>query len=76
MKGVKKNNKQEEKFYEHKPVRDFKASISKDGKYWVFKDITTHFVPRKYLSTIESDFVIGGSQIADVKNFNKTSKDQ
>lgn len=76
MNKAKKKINQEEKHYEHKPVRDFKASISKDGKYWVFKDITTHFVPRKYLSTIESDFVIGGSQVADVKNINKHSKDQ
>ncbi len=44
-------------FYEHRPIRDFKASVSKDGKFWVFKDITTHIVPRSYLSKIEVDFI-------------------
>ena len=64
----KKNNiNKENGYYEHKPIREFKAKISKDGKFWLFKDITTHVVPRNYLSKIESEFVIeqsksGGSQ--------------
>ena len=71
---MKNQKKKEINYYEHKPKRDFKASISQDGKFWVFKDITTHFVPRKYLSTIESDFVIGNSTEGNVKNFNNSGK--
>ncbi len=53
----KKQNEQKKGrgFYEHKPNREFKASISKDGKYWVFKDITIHVVPRSYISKVELD---------------------
>ena len=53
-----KNENQERKFYDHKPIKEFKAKISKDGKYWLFKEITTHVVPRNYISKIESQFVI------------------
>jgi len=59
---MKETKNKEKSYYEHKPVREFKATISKDGKFWLLKDITTHFVPRKYLSTIESDFVIEKSK--------------
>lgn len=40
--------------YEHKPKREFKASLSKDGKFWIFKDITTHIVPKEYLNKVQS----------------------
>lgn len=55
---MKANGKQEsenerEEFYEHKPKRELKASLSKDGKYWIFKDVTTHIVSREYLEKIE-----------------------
>ena len=51
-----KDQKKEKSFYEHKPKREFKASLSKDGKYWIFKDITTNIIPRGYISKIELDF--------------------
>ncbi len=45
-----KNAQERQKgFYEHRPRREFKASLSKDGRYWIFKDITTHIVPKEYL---------------------------
>ena len=47
-------NKDGRNKYEHKPIREFKASLSKDRKFWVFKDITTHIVPCSYLSKIEN----------------------
>lgn len=48
------NKNKENQYYEHKPIREFKATLSKDGKFWLFKDITTHVVPRSYISKIES----------------------
>ena len=53
----KKNGANDEKrgFYEHRPRREFKASVSKDGKYWIFKDITTHIVPKQYLDKVQVD---------------------
>ena len=56
MKKEKRQNEpgtKKEEFYEHKPNREFKATLSKDGKYWIFKDITTHIVSREYLETVE-----------------------
>lgn len=50
------NQVEREEFYEHKPKRELKASLSKDGKYWILKDITTHIVSREYLSKIEDSF--------------------
>ncbi len=35
-----------------KPAREFKVGLSKDGKYWIFSDSTTWFVPTNYLSAI------------------------
>ena len=65
MKKENKNlGKKENTYYEHKPIREFKAKISKDGKFWLFKDITTHVVPRNYVSKIESEFVIEQSKPA------------
>lgn len=52
-KGEPKNEGEE--FYEHKPMRELKASLSKDGRYWIFKDVTTHIVSREYLEKIEND---------------------
>lgn len=48
-------NENKRGFYEHRPNREFKASLSKDGKYWIFKDITTHIVPREYLDKVKVD---------------------
>ena len=50
-----KNENKEKPYYEHKPIREFKATVSKDGKFWLFKDITTHVVPRSYISKVESN---------------------
>ena len=63
-KETKNSTKEENTYYEHKPIREFKAKISKDGKFWLFKDITTHVVPRNYVSKIESEFVIEQSKPA------------
>lgn len=48
-----------EEFYEHKPKRELKASLSKDGKYWILKDVTTHIVSREYLAKIERSHAEG-----------------
>ena len=52
-KGKQKTENEREEFYEHKPKRELKASLSKDGRYWIFKDVTTHIVSREYLEKIE-----------------------
>ena len=55
MKSKKETSNTEKKeFYEHKPYREFKASLSKDRKYWIFRDITIHVVPCDYLRKVES----------------------
>ena len=48
-----------EEFYEHKPKRELKASLSKDGKYWILRDVTTHIVSRDYLAKIERSHAEG-----------------
>ena len=50
----KQNAKEKKNFYEHKPYREFKASLSEDGKYWIFRDVTIHVVPREYLRKVEN----------------------
>lgn len=52
-KGKQVSENEREEFYEHKPKRELKASLSKDGRYWIFKDVTTHIVSRDYLEKIE-----------------------
>ncbi len=52
-KSKEKSENEREEFYEHKPKRELKASLSKDGRYWIFKDVTTHIVSREYLEKIE-----------------------
>lgn len=52
MKAKNKNEKEQKGFYEHRPQREFKASVSRDGRYWIFKDITTHIVPKEYLDKV------------------------
>ncbi len=75
MKDESKNlRKKENTYYEHKPIREFKAKISKDGKFWLFKDITTHVVPRNYVSKIESEFVIEKSKPAVNQSSSKPKK--
>lgn len=63
MKKEQQSNQMErEEFYEHKPKRELKASLSKDGRYWILKDITTHIVSREYLSKVEDSFQSEGVQ--------------
>jgi hypothetical protein len=38
-----------------KPAREFKVSRSKDGKYWIFRDTTTWFIPTNYLAAISKN---------------------
>jgi hypothetical protein len=54
-----------EEFYEHKPKRELKASLSKDGRYWIFKDVTTHIVSREYLEKIERSVQENGAESRD-----------
>jgi len=35
-----------------KPVQEFKAFLSQDKKYWIFKNITTWIIPVNYLNAI------------------------
>jgi len=49
-----KNNR-----YSRKPVHDFKATISEDGRFWIFKDITTWIIPRGYLDKINETHAAG-----------------
>ncbi len=37
-----------------RPAREFKTSLSADGKYWLFRDTTTWFIPVAYLAAIHS----------------------
>ena len=61
-KSIDVSNSEREEFYEHKPKRELKASLSKDGRYWIFKDVTTHIVSREYLEKIERSFRDEGSE--------------
>ena len=36
-----------------RPAREFRAGLSKDGKYWLFRDTTTWFIPVNYLAAIQ-----------------------
>ncbi len=56
----KQSVKEKKNFYEHKPYREFKASLTEDGKYWIFRDVTIHVVPREYLKKVESSIVERG----------------
>lgn len=51
-------NKQTEKSGKQltrRPAREFKVGLSKDGKYWIFRDTTTWFIPANYLSAISKN---------------------
>lgn len=36
-----------------RPAREFRAGLSKDGKYWLLRDTTTWFIPVNYLAAIQ-----------------------
>ena len=40
--------------YQRKPIHEFKANLSKDGRYWIFKNIETWIIPATYLDKIRS----------------------
>lgn len=35
-----------------RPIREFNAGLSKDGKYWLFRDTTLWVIPVNYLAAI------------------------
>ena len=35
-----------------RPIREFNAGLSKDGKFWLFRDTTLWIIPVNYLSAI------------------------
>ena len=37
---------------DRKPIQEFKVQLSEDGRYWLFRDITTWIVPVNYLAAI------------------------
>jgi len=48
-KDQEKNGK---RFFERRPNFEFKADLSKDGKYWILKNITTWIIPNTYFDAI------------------------
>lgn len=56
-----------------RPAREFKVGRSKDGKYWIFRDTTTWFIPTNYLSAISANAgrVQGGG---DAPKANRTAE--
>ncbi|MGK5086902.1 hypothetical protein WDW86_05040 [Bdellovibrionota bacterium FG-2] len=42
----------ERKFGKREPIREFKAQLSEDGRYWIFRDVTTWLIPVNYLLAI------------------------
>ena len=40
---------------DRRPIREFRVSLSKDGKYFLFSDTTTWVIPRNYISTIDKN---------------------
>lgn len=41
-------------FCERRPTHEFKPSVSRDGKYFILRYITTWIVPVNYLKKIET----------------------
>ena len=52
QKNLEQNDKKRSPFFERKPNFEFKADISKDGKYWILKEITTWIIPVNYFDAI------------------------
>lgn len=40
---------------DRKPDRQLKVALSKDGRYWIFRDTTTWFIPANYLTAISNN---------------------
>ena len=45
-----------------RPAREFRAGLSKDGKYWLLRDTTTWFIPVNYLAAIQKSALEKASQ--------------
>lgn len=43
------------KFFERKPNFDFSAKLSRDGRFFIFKETQTWVIPRKYLDVITAN---------------------
>jgi len=48
-----------------RPAREFRAGLSKDGKYWLLRDTTTWFIPVNYLAAIQKSALEKASQPND-----------
>lgn len=50
--GNKNKDGNQKRNLERKPAQEFSAALSKDGKYWLFRDTKTWFIPVNYLEAI------------------------
>ena len=62
---TKTKNEQNKQPPSRRPAREFRASLSKNGKYWLLRDTTTWFIPVNYLAAIQSAF--GKAQAVTIK---------
>ena len=55
------------------PLREFKTSLSADGKYWLFRDTTTWFIPTAYLTAIHRrhNSVVGNTSVGTTEEKTK-----
>jgi hypothetical protein len=50
-----KQNEGRTRHSDRKPDRQLKVALSKDGRYWIFRDTTTWFIPANYLTAISNN---------------------
>ncbi len=43
---------EKKQYFERKPIHEFKAQLSQDGKFWIFRDIKTWIISIGYLDSI------------------------
>ena len=43
---------EQNKKFERKPIHEFKAALSEDQRFWIFKNIETWIIPVGYLDAI------------------------
>ena len=48
-----------------RPAREFQVGMSKDGKYWLFRDTTTWFIPVNYLGAIQKSAAAKAQALAE-----------
>ncbi|MGE4233545.1 MAG: hypothetical protein AB7F43_09475 [Bacteriovoracia bacterium] len=63
-----------ERNYERKPIQEFKVQLSQDGKYWIFRDITTWIIPSDYIDAILRNKNQAASAEGDLSDKNQTQK--